>query len=65
MVFVCIVQLKRKPRQFLRAQPHSAGTGAIRSASTDQGRVRIMEEWLDGFKKRQRRIVDRTSDDLG
>jgi hypothetical protein len=43
-----IVRLKRRDRLFHKVQRHTAGTVAIRSASTDQGRVRIMAVWRSG-----------------
>ena len=48
MVYVFIVRLRRKARLFRRALRLNAGTGAIRSASTEGERVRIMEEWRSG-----------------
>jgi hypothetical protein len=50
MVSVFIVRSKRRDRLFRKVQRRSAGTVAIRSASTDQERVHIMEGWQNGFE---------------
>lgn len=49
-VSVSIDQSRLKALRFQKAQRLSAGTGAIRSVSTDRERVRIMEESQNGYE---------------
>jgi hypothetical protein len=44
MAFVFIGPLKHRARLFLKGQPRNAGTGVIRSASTEKERVHITME---------------------
>jgi hypothetical protein len=54
MAFVFIVRLSRMVRRSRRGQRLSAGTGAIRSASTEEEPVHIMAVWRNGCETQLR-----------